>query len=210
MRFALVAVIALACRTGTPTAPTPPPQTPYLSLFHSGHTFSLTGRMTSRGWPAGAVTAVRCRVAESKQVSDANVARLECDAPHAGLLVVGTWVATPAGLYHPALPVDDPDELSLLGDDDLLITSTPKERDHEHALDAASEHLEALPHGGSWCVRQTTTAGRDRRSYTLCFDRTTITGIADLTAIGDDWQRVELGAMPATEEGETEVETETE
>lgn len=166
-------VLALLAGCGGKTAVRPPARTPYLILFEQGRTWTLPGPATGS---AGAVT---CKVAQTKQVGDATVSRLEC----AGLLVSGTWVSTPAGLYHPYLPVDDPDELALLGEDDLLISRIPAEREHSHALEGgAQDSIEAFAFDGSWCVRQTTQSPTDRRSYTLCFDGTNITGGAEDTA----------------------------
>lgn len=165
-----------------------PERTPYLMLFERGRSWTLPAA-------GGAVT---CTVAEVKQVGDANVSRLDCGA----LLVSGTWVATPAGLYHPYLPVDEPDELTLLGDDDLLLGAVAREREHSHALaGGAHDSIEAFGHDGSWCVRQTTEAPAqgERRSWTLCFDGTDLTGGAEDVTSG--------GVRKATSFGKTPPET---
>jgi hypothetical protein len=162
-------------------------------LFEQGRTFTLPARTTTSN---GSSPAASCTVAEVKQIADASVSRISCAAPHQALLIAGTWVATPAGLYHPYLPVDDPDELTLLGDDDLLIAAIPAERDHRHTAGQTDEEIEAFEHGASWCVRHTTTAGTDRRQFALCFDGTTLTGASDLVGSGEDVQRVDLGAAP--------------
>jgi hypothetical protein len=164
-------------------------------LFEQGKTFTLPATQTSSAGPASSGTAT-CTVAEVKPVADATVSRIACTAPHQGLLVAGTWVATPAGLYHPYLPVDDPDELTLLGDDDLLVATIPTERDHAHTSGQTEESIEAFEHESSWCVRQTTTAGTDRRRFALCFDGTAVTGASDFVGTAAGWQRVELGAAP--------------
>jgi hypothetical protein len=164
-------------------------------LFDQGRTFTLAAKQTSSKGPAASGTA-RCTVAEVKPLADATVSRISCTPPHQALLIAGTWVATPAGLYHPYLPVDDPDELTLLGDDELLIAAIPAERDHAHTTGQTDESIEALEYEGSWCVRHTTTAGQDRRTFALCFDGTQVTGASDFVATEAGWQRVELGAAP--------------
>jgi hypothetical protein len=155
-----------------------------LILFEQGRTWTFQG---SNG-------TVTCTVTNTRQLGDSTVARLDC----AGLLVSGTWVSTPAGLYHPHLPVDEPDELALLGQDDLLIAKNPAEREHNRALEGgAQDSIEAFPFEGSWCVRQTTQSSTDRRSYTLCFDGTSITGGAEDTASGSEpVHRVTFGRAP--------------
>ena len=167
-------------------------------LFEQGRTFTLPAKMTaSSGAPSSGRAS--CTVAEVKQIADATVSRISCAAPHQGLLIAGTWVATPAGLYHPYLPVDDPDELTLLGEDELLIAAKPAERDHSHTSGETVDSIEAFEQGSSWCVRHTTVAGADRRRFAACFDGTTLTGASDLVGSGADWQRVELGAAPQDE-----------
>jgi hypothetical protein len=187
-----VVLVAAACACRTPRAPSPPlpDRTPYLALFDQGLAFSLAAR---EGRTTGTV---RCTVDSVAQVGDANVSRLACAPPHESLLVNGTWVATPAGLYHPHLPIDSPDELALLGDDELLITTRPRERVHTHRVDGTSETVETFGHAGSWCVRQTTSAGDDLRGFTLCFDGHTITGGSDLVRAGGRLQRIDFGDTP--------------
>jgi hypothetical protein len=164
-------------------------------LFEQGRTFVLPARASASGGAASSGTA-SCTVESVKPIADASVSRISCAAPHQALLIVGTWVATPAGLYHPYLPVDDPDELTLLGEDDLLIAAKPAERDHSHTTGETAESIEAFEQGGSWCVRHTTSAGEDRRRFAICFDGKAVTGASDLVGTGADWQRVELGAAP--------------
>ncbi|HTL36390.1 MAG TPA: hypothetical protein VL326_24825 [Kofleriaceae bacterium] len=181
----LVGALA-ACRVHkAPTAP-PATRTPYLALFETGKTWTIDK--------------VKCRVADVKPVGDATVARLACDAPNAGLLVVGTWVATPAGLYHPLLPVDEPDELALLGEDDLLLGANAVEHSHEHVIDGARVENEAFVHEGSWCVRETTTNGADSRSYMLCFDRNGITGGSETVVSDGATQSAQFGSVPPADE----------
>lgn len=177
-------VLALLAGCGGKAATRPPARTPYLILFEQGRTWTL---------PA-ATGAVTCKVAQTKQVGDAMVSRLDCGS----LLVSGTWVSTPAGLYHPYLPVDDPDELALLDEDDLLLARIPEEREHSRALDGgAQDSIEAFAYEGSWCVRQTTQSPSDRRTYTLCFDGTHITGGGEDTASGGGAaQRITFGTAP--------------
>src|SRR5262249_48435010 len=122
--------------------------------------------------------------------------RVRCAEPHAGLLVVGNWVETPAGLYHPALPIDDPDELALLGEDDLLLSAVAKERQHSHAEAGAQDTIEAFTFRGSWCGRDPIASETDRRAFTLCFDGRTVTGGGELVITGTTWHREQFGAAP--------------
>jgi hypothetical protein len=179
---------------------------PYFALFERGSAWSLPA--TSE--PGGAKGTVSCKVDDVKPVGDANVSRVVCEPPFKGLLVVGTWVATPAGLYHPPLPVDDADELALLGEDDLLITVKPKEREHSHALGHADESNEAFAFEGSWCVRNKMTSGEERRSYTLCFGDGRVTGGGEVVGSGGNTQRVSFGRNPPASDTEVETQTETE
>lgn len=183
-RLVVCAGVLLAGCGGKTVHHRAPARTPYLILFEQGRTWTLPAA-------SGNVT---CTVAATKQVGDATVSRLDCGS----LLVSGTWVSLPAGLYHPYLPVDDPDELALLGEDDLLIAKIPAEREHSHALDGGTQDsVEAFGFEGSWCVRQTTQSPTDRRAYTLCFDGTNITGGGEDTASpGTPAHRITFGAAP--------------
>jgi hypothetical protein len=194
MRPWWLVILLAACGSSAHRA-RPPARTPYLMLFEQGKTFTLPAIQTSSTGPASSGTA-SCTVAAVKPVADATVSRIACAAPHQGLLIAGTWVATPAGLYHPYLPVDDPDELTLLGDDDLLVATLPAERDHDHTTGPTHESIEAFEHESSWCVQHTTKAGSDRRRFALCFDGATVTGASDFVGTAAGWQRVELGAAP--------------
>ena len=187
------AVLCLsACHAPAPRSETKRP--PYLALFERGRRWSLPIESAAeRG-------TLHCEVAEVKQVGDGTVARVTCAKPHAALLIVGTWVATPTGLYHPLLPIDDPDELALLGEDDLLLASHPKERQHSHVIAGAQDSIEAFTFHASWCVRDTTAAQSDRRSYTLCFDATGMTGGDELVIVGGQAEhRTRFGAAPPVE-----------
>lgn len=182
-----VAVLAcvIACHGAHAPTARPPTHTPYLALFEQG-----------RAWTIGKAT---CRVTEVKSVGDASVAHLACDPPNAGLLVVGTWVATPGGLFHPLLPVDDPDELALLGDADLLLASNATEGSHEHLIEGTHISDEAFVHESSWCVRQTTVLGPESRSFTLCFAAAGITGIAETVVSNGATTSAAFGSVPAEE-----------
>jgi hypothetical protein len=183
MRSLVALALVTACgHRGAPERPLPT-HTPYLMLFEQGRSWTLPSS-------AGPVS---CKVTETKRVGDASVSHLDCGP----LLVSGTWVSTPAGLYHPYVPVDEPDELTLLGDDDLLLATKPAERTHEHVLEGgAQDEIEAFGFQSSWCVRQTTEAGRDRRSYTLCFDGKDITGGTEDTASESEQHHLQFGASP--------------
>jgi hypothetical protein len=199
------ALLALAACGGTAKpSPAGTSQPPYLALFERGRAWSLpgetvTGERQGEAWPAKDTRRgnVECSVAEVKPIADATVARLQCAPPNAGLLVVGAWVATPAGLYHPALPIDDPDELALLGDEDLLITAKAKEREHSQASDGMQHTIEAFSHDRSWCVRDSTVVDPERRHYTLCFGPGGITGGGELVVGERSWHRTTFGSVPA-------------
>lgn len=182
LRAAFVCALA-ACHSQPRSVPT---RTPYLALFERGKSWTLPAS-------SGSVT---CHVAEVKQVGDANVARLRCNP--ASLLIAGDWVATPAGLYHPLVPVDEPDELALLTDDDLLLAANATEREHEHVVQGAHATINAFMHHGSWCVRETMVLGHQERSYTLCFNAQGITG-GDEVIVGDEPTTTTFGDAPARE-----------
>lgn len=186
MRSFLIVALAAACHGGHAPERPLPARTPYRMLFERGRTWTL---------PARGVAPVTCTVREVKPVGDATVAHLDCGA----LLVSGTWVATPAGLYHPYVPVDDPDELALLGEDDLLIGAVADERYHEHVLaGGARSVVQAIGFEGSWCVRETTSAPADSRTYVLCFDGTNVTGGGEQTSGGSTY----FGSAPHDEPGD--------
>lgn len=185
MKRAVVVACLAACHGSHGPTARPPTRTPYLALFEKGH-----------AWTLGKVT---CRVTEVKPVGDATVAHLACDPPNAGLLVNGTWVATPAGLYHPVLPVDDPDELALLGDADLLLAANATEGSHEALIEATHVSNEAFVHESSWCVRQTTSFGSESRSFTLCFDGKGITGGAETVVSNGATTSAKFGSVPVEE-----------
>lgn len=184
----LSVLCALAACHSQPRAVTT--RTPYLALFERGKSWTLP---TTTG---GSVT---CQVAEVKQVGDANVSRLRCNP--ASLLISGDWVATPAGLYHPLVPIDEPDELALLTEDDLLLTANAAEREHEHVVQGAQSTIHAFMHRGSWCVRETMVLGHQERSYTLCFNAQGISG-GDEVIVGDEPTTTTFGDAPIREANE--------
>jgi hypothetical protein len=195
--FAACALAACHSKAGFKMTP-PPTRMPYMPLFIVGNAWKLPLIEAN-----GTRSNITCRVADSKPIGDATVAHLACDPPHAGLLVVGTWVATPAGLYHPLVPVDEPDELALLGEDDLLIAANAVEHEHTHKIDQADDEIEAFVFEGSWCVRETTATTEDRRSYTLCFDGRALMGGGESVGKGTAVQQVRFGMAPADDGNET-------
>lgn len=190
MKWLMGLVVFAACHGNTQPTAKIPTRTPYLALFERGRSWTL---------PVGSGGSVTCQVADVKPVGDANVARLTCAAPHAGLAISGQWVATPAGLYHPLVPVDEPDELTLLGDDDLLLAANAEEREHEHVIAGTRSEIAAFIYKASWCVRETTTLGDNQRSYTLCFDASGITGGDEFT-LGGESRAMSFGDAPEREQ----------
>lgn len=201
-------VLVCACGATPVTAPATVGGPPYLALFAAGKTWSLPLAVTTGHAGATDKTergAARCWIEKVDQVGDAHVAHLVCGKPYDDLSIAGTWVAEPAGLYHPPGPIDQPDDLSTLTDDDLLINAVPAERQHSHALEAgaagapAQGNVEAFKHGSVWCVRETITTGAEWRGYTLCFDASGIVGGSELmfTAADQAWRRVVFGSVPA-------------
>jgi hypothetical protein len=202
-------VLACACGSATPvTTPATSTGPPYLALFANGKNWSLPLEVTTGHGAAKDKTdrgAARCSIETVAQIGDAQVAHLVCGKPYNDLSIVGTWVAEPAGLYHPPGPIDQPDDLSTLTEDDLLLNAVPAERQHSHALDAAAagapaqDNIEAFKHRGGWCVRETITTGAEWRGYTLCFDASGIVGGSELTFTAADqaWRRVMFGSVPA-------------
>jgi len=211
-RLAILVAVA-ACGSRKPVvAVATPAVPPYLALFDDGHTWTMTIAVAS-GHMAPVFTHDRattgtltCTVSNVHRVGDATVAKLGCAKPFDDLLISGTWVATPAGLFHPALPIDGPDDLVMLGDNDLLLNAVPRERQHSHALESApdmpapQEEIESWrrERGKAWCVKDTTTADPDRRSFTICFDASGIAGGADLVITGPEksWHRSIFGSAP--------------
>ncbi|HEY5920435.1 MAG TPA: hypothetical protein VIV11_02135 [Kofleriaceae bacterium] len=203
MRLVALALLA-ACGAAAKPSPSSTRGPPYLVLFESGRTWTLpittvTGERRGDAWVATSTQSgtLACEVAGVKPVGDATVSRVSCAAPYAGLLVVGGWVATPAGLYHPALPIDDVDELALLGDEELLITARARDREHSQATGGMQHSIQAFPHERSWCVRDTTSVADERRVYTLCFSEAGVTGGGELVITGADrrWHRTTFGSV---------------
>lgn len=149
---------------------------------------------------------VHCRIKSLERIGDAAVAHLVCDKPYDDLSISGTWVAEPAGLYHPLGPITQPDDLATLVDDDLLINDVPRERDHSHTNDVSNRKVEAFPWKTGWCVHDKTSAAdaeaqrfADRRSFTLCFDRKTgILAASELDEVQADgtFRAVHIGDDP--------------
>jgi hypothetical protein len=149
---------------------------------------------------------VHCRIKSLERIGDAAVSHLACDKPYDDLSINGTWVAEPAGLYHPLGPITQPDDLATLVDDDLLINNVPRERDHSHTTDNAERVVEAFPWQTGWCVHDKTSDATavhgeftDRRSFTLCFDRKTgILAASELDSVQTEgtFRVVHIGVAP--------------
>jgi hypothetical protein len=211
-RLALLVVVGCSAPAKPVAAAATPSGPPYLALFDDGHAWSLpiavaSGHMQPEfKHDAASTGTLTCTTSDVHRVGDATVAKLGCAKPFDDLLIIGTWVASPAGLFHPALPIDGPDDLVMLGENDLLINVAPRERQHSHALEgspdapvaAPQEEIESWKHDKGWCVKDSTTADPDRRSFTICFDGTGIAGGADLVITGPEksWHRSIFGAAP--------------
>jgi hypothetical protein len=213
-RLVVLGLIAACTPASAPVVANAAPQSPpYLALFERGRSWTLPIEVASGTHPDAFVLAktergsVSCAVADVRRIGDANVARLACAKPHDDLSIAGSWVAEPAGLYHPAIPIDQPDDLATLGDDDLLLQATPAERAHNHADEGTQQSIEAFPFARAWCVRETTIAGEDRRSYALCFDSGGVTGGTDLVVVAADatWRRATFGKAPPDPDDPTQA-----
>lgn len=186
---------------------------PYLKLIEPDNEWTLpivvtTGHHDQSGTHVDKrdTATVHCRIAKLERIGDAVVTRLACDKPYDDLSISGTWVAEPAGLYHPLGPITQPDDLATLNDDDLLINDKPRERDHSHTSDASNRKVEAFAWKSGWCVHDKTTAAdaetgkfADRRSFTLCFDRDhgiLAASELDSDAAGGQWRAVHVGGDP--------------
>jgi hypothetical protein len=163
---------------------------PYLAMFGPGHSWTLR---------AGS-DAAECHVSTANRLGDATLSRIQCAKPHDDLGIVGWWVASPAGLYHPYTQPENPDELAALGEDDLLLNVRPTERHHEVTLDETHETLDAVQFGRGWCISTETANAGARRAWTLCLDDSGIVGVADLVDMGSGATSARFGALPATEE----------
>jgi len=200
----LAALALVACSGAVKPASSGPSQPPYLALLQQGQRWSLpietiNGEHRGDAWVATSTErgTLSCEVAEVKAVADATSSRVQCAPPYAGLLVVGYWVATPTGLYHPALSVDDADELALLGENDLLLTAKPTEREHSQAATGMQHAIEAFRYQRSWCMRDAVMTEEDRRHFTLCVDAPGITGGGELVVNGNEhsWHRSTFGTV---------------
>lgn len=204
-RVRCLVVLALAACGGAPKpASSESSKPPYSALFERGYLWTLpietiSGEHRGDAWVVTGKEGheLRCTVAEVKTVGDSTVSRVQCEPPYAGLLVVGWWVATPAGLYHSPLPIDDADELALLGEDDLLLAAKPKEREHSQASTGVQHAIEAFQFKRSWCVRDTIATDEDRRHFALCFSAAGVTGGGELVTSDSDrrWHRTTFGKV---------------
>jgi len=206
------------CACGSAAGPTPKhtaveQDRPYLKLIEPDNEWTLpitvkSGRHDKKGAHVDKhdTGQVHCRIKSLERIGDAAVSHLVCDKPYDDLSISGTWVAEPAGLYHPLGPITQPDDLVTLVDDDLLINNIPRERDHSHTSDVANRKVEAFAWQTGWCVHDRTIAAdaeprkaADRRSFTLCFDRKSgILAASELDEIGADgtFRVVHIGASP--------------
>jgi hypothetical protein len=204
MRTVLYLLACAACTPPPPaSAPVKPSGPPYLSLFQLDRAWSLpaevsNGHKDGTGFIADHTARgfVACKVNSVRTVGEAQVARLTCEPPLSDVLVAGTWVSTQAGLFHPAIPLDDADDLASLDDMDLMIAATPAERHQAHTVAEARVTSEAFEFGAGWCVRDRTAAADARRGYTLCFDASGVTGGDDVVMMGSLWRRSRFGQVP--------------
>jgi hypothetical protein len=210
-----VVVLLVAC-TAPPRPVTEHPrhaERPYLKLIEPDNEWTLPISVASGHFGAGGYQretethgSVHCAIKQLDHIGEAAVARLACDKPYDDLSITGTWVAQPAGLYHPLGPITQPDDLATLVDDDLLINDVPRERDHSHTTDSATRTVSAAPLGHGWCVQDKIVAAAlasheqgDRRSFTLCFDAATgIVSASEYDTVTSDasWRSVQVGKDP--------------
>lgn len=196
-------LVCAACTPAPVAAPAKPSGPPYLALFQLDRAWSLPAQVAN-GHKDGASFVsehaargfVACKVNSLRTVGEAQIAHLTCEPPLSDVLVAGTWVSTPAGLFHPAIPLDDADDLANLDDMDLMIAATPAERHQAHTIADAHVVTDAFEFGAGWCVRDRTAAATARRGFTLCFDASGITGGDDVVMIGPQWRRSQFGQVP--------------
>ncbi len=196
----LLAAVAASCRQPPPAAPAKPTGPPYVALFQLDRAWSLPVEVaaghkqgSSYALEHSARGSLNCKVSSVRTFGDATVAHVACDPPMADLLAAGTWVQTPAGLFHPVLPMDDAEDIANLGDEDMLIAAIPVERHHDHAIDQTKFASDAFELAAGWCIREISSGGDTRRGFTLCFDASGVTGGDDLLIAGEQWRRSRFG-----------------
>jgi hypothetical protein len=151
-----------------------------------------------RSWTLRAGSdAAECQIAAVTRLGDASVAHVRCAKPHDDLGIVGWWVASPTGLFHPYTQPENEDELAALSEDDLLLNARPEERHHEVSLGETHETFDAVPFGRGWCVSSETRAPGARRAWTLCLDDSGIVGVVDLVDMGSGVSAAQFGSLPA-------------
>src|SRR5262249_31943814 len=134
-----------------------------------------------------------------RTVGEAKIAHITCEPPLADLLASGIWVATPAGLFHPAVPLDDTDDVAGLDEDDVMIAASPVELHRTRAI--AETHITTEAFGGGGCARDPTTGAAALRGFTLCFTPGGVTGGDDVVMIGAQWRRSSFGQAPPADPG---------
>ena len=212
LRSAAWLVLCFACKSPPPAAPVRPSGPPYAVLFQLDRAWSLPAEVANGHRQGTAFTVehaargfVGCRIGNLRTVGEAKIAHITCEPPLADLLASGTWVSTPAGLFHPAVPLDDQDDVANLDEDDVMIAASPVERQRTRAIAETHVTTEAFEFGAGWCVRDRTTSADAMRGFTLCFDASGVTGGDDVVMLGPLWRRTRFGAMPPADPGDPNI-----
>jgi hypothetical protein len=204
MRLGICLFAVVACKTAAPVAPRPAGP-PYSPLFQLDRAWSLPAEIET-GHKQGeryvidhaARGVLNCKTGNVRAVGEATLAHLACDPPLSDVLAAGTWVSTPTGLFHPSVPIEDAEDVSNLGEGDLMIAATPAERHHARVVSRMEETTDAFEFGGGWCVRDRSSATAEaRREFTLCFDGNAVTGGEDLLVLAGQWRRSRYGQAPS-------------
>ncbi len=187
---------------------------PWLKLVEPDNEWTLAITEVSGHFDASGIHAdkhatgkVHCKITALDHVGEAVVSHLKCDKPYDALSLSGQWVQQPNGLYHPLIPVTQPDDLSTLLDDDLLLLDPPHERDSTHSTESSVHRVEAAHDDhGNWCLYDKTSAVGlkpaefgDRRSFIVCMSpEVGIVAASEFETIAADktWHAVQIGANP--------------
>ncbi len=181
---------------------------PWLTLFDRAHQWTLPAVVTigrAGSHEPSQTATVHCAIKALEHVGTAVVSHLACDRPFDDLSISGQWVAQPQGLYHPLIPITEPDDLATLQDEDLLINDPPRDRDHSHTMGTSTRSVVTVRDQDRWCVTDKTELSDlephdlgERRSFTLCMTAAAgIVAASELEANNDgSWRSIQIGASP--------------